>query len=66
MGYAVIYDSWNETLEDWQDDMYEHFSTPEEAVKMFTQAYGDIPRKVLNPRLVEIIEPIPGNWSTYS
>ena len=58
MTYAVIYDSWDGNDDDWRDDMYEPFDTPEQAEKMFLDMVGDDPESYRNPRVVLILHRI--------
>ena len=64
MTYAVIYDSWDGNDDDWRDDMYESFDTPEQAEKTFLDMVGDSPERYRNPRVVLILHPIthPTGW----
>lgn len=64
--YAVIYDSWDYDAQEWVDNMYEAFLSPEEAIDMFTTAYGNFPQEVANPRVVQILNPLPGKWGDIS
>ena len=64
--YAIIYDSWCYESQGWKDDSYEIFSTPEEAIQAFRETYAQRPGEVAQPRLVAILEPIPGHWNITS
>lgn len=56
--YAVIYDRWDNNEHDWVDDMYEAFSTPEEAAKMFRALAHGTEMTFRNPRVVQILHPV--------
>lgn len=62
MAYALIYDIWDLLNGEWIDSSYEAFNSPEEAIKAFTDTFGLIPEDVQNPRVVLILEPVPGQW----
>ena len=62
--YAVIYDVYNPEKDDWDEEFYEIFSSPEEATRFFNEAYGSMADDVHNPRIVIISDVIPGNWNT--
>lgn len=55
--YAVIYDSYeglNPTKDDPREEFYEMFESPEEALRVFSNAYPD-KAMTKNPRLVLIL-----------
>ena len=62
--YAVIYDVYNPEKDDWDEEFYEIFSSPEEATRFFNEAYGSMAQDIYNPRIVIISDPIPGDWNT--
>jgi hypothetical protein len=61
--YAVIYDVYDPDKDEWDEEFYESFSSPEEATLFFNEAYGSMAQDVYNPRIVIISDPIPGDWN---
>jgi hypothetical protein len=64
--FAVVYDVYDHENDFWQETFYEVFHTPEEAERMFLEAYpsAEDRARIYNPRVVQVLHRIPGQFAT--
>lgn len=63
--FAVIYDAYDHENDLWQETFYEAFHTPEEAERMFLEAYpgAEDRARIYNPRVVQVLHRVSGQFA---